>query len=57
MSKPGFTSPGPAGLADWLPLLGSICQVLATLGEADKTELSEPDPTTASAIQSGEERG
>jgi hypothetical protein len=57
MSKPGITSPGPAGLADWLPLLGSICQVLATLGEAEKTELSEPDPMTARAMQSGEERG
>jgi hypothetical protein len=34
MAKSGSSLPGPAGLAEWLPLLGSICQVLATLGEA-----------------------
>lgn len=34
MAKSGFSLPGPAGLAEWLPLLGSICQVLAALGEA-----------------------
>ncbi len=57
MAKSEFGLPGPAGLAGWLPLLGSICQVLATLGEDAKSEpgdlatLADPPP------EGGEERG
>ncbi len=58
MSKPGSGLPAPAGLADWLPLLGSICQVLATLGDDDKSESDEQVATAAEPLpESGEERG
>lgn len=62
MSKPGPGLPGPAGLADWLPLLGSICQVLATLGEDAKSERDESEPRdpaggAAARPETGEERG
>ncbi len=61
MAKPGSPFPGPAaGLAEWLPLLGSICQILAALGEEEETE--PPDPAnsgaaTAQRPKTGEERG
>ena len=55
MAKPGYPLPGPAGLAEWLPLLGSICQVLASLGEEEATEPA--DPEAAQGLQAGEERG
>jgi len=61
MAKPDSVLPGPAGLADWLPLLGSICQVLATLGDRDESEPRNPRGVTAqppeSSQESGEERG
>jgi hypothetical protein len=62
MSKPGPGLPGPAGLADWLPLFGSICQVLATLGEDAKCEPDESEPrnptgAAAPRPETGEERG
>lgn len=57
MSKPGPGLPGPAGLADWLPLLGSICQVLATLGDRDESEPRDPAGVTASPPETSEERG
>jgi len=48
MAKPGSPFPGPAGLGEWLPLLGAICQVLASLGDEDETELTEPSEHTES---------
>ena len=42
MAKTGFPVSGPAGLAEWLPLLGAICQVLASLGDEDETETDAP---------------
>ncbi len=42
MAKTGSPFPGPAGLAEWLPLLGSICQVLASLGDEEETEPTDP---------------
>jgi hypothetical protein len=48
MGKRGVPLGGPAGLADWLPLLGSICQALSSIaeepddGEArEETDLAE----------------
>ncbi len=60
MAKTGSPFPGPAGLAEWLPLLGSICQVLASLGDEEETEPTDPtksDPDAAQGLQTGEERG
>jgi hypothetical protein len=57
MSKPGPGLPGPAGLTDWLPLLGSICQVLATLGERDESESRDPADVMAPRPETSEERG
>lgn len=57
MAKPGSSFPGPAGLAEWLPLLGSICQVLAALGEVEETEPTDPDTVATQRLQTGEERG
>ena len=55
MAKTGSPFPGPAGLAEWLPLLGSICQVLASLG--DEEEAEPTDQEAAQGLQTGEERG
>lgn len=49
--------PGPAGLAEWLPLLGSICQILASLGEAEETERGDADAVMAQPLGTGEDRG
>lgn len=64
MAKPGPPFPGPpAGLAEWLPLLGSICKVLAAFGEEEETEPTDPTKSTNSSavtaqrLQTGEERG
>ncbi len=60
MAKTGSPFPGPAGLAEWLPLLGSICQVLASLGDEEETEPTDPtksDPDAAQGLQTGKERG
>ena len=57
MAKPGSPFPGPAGLAEWLPLFGSICQVLANLGEEEETKPTDPDAVAAQRLQTGEERG
>ena len=58
MAKTGFPAAGPAGLADWLPLLGSICQVLASLGEEDeKPQRSAPEKAVGRSLPSGPERG
>ncbi len=66
MAKTGSPFPGPAGLAEWLPLLGSICQVLAALGKEEETEPADPTNSTnstsssavaAQRLQTGEERG
>ncbi len=42
MAKTGFPAAGPAGLGEWLPLLGAICQVLASLGDEDETKTGAP---------------
>ncbi|MEE8145170.1 MAG: hypothetical protein V3T57_07145 [Kiloniellales bacterium] len=34
MAKQGSPFDSPAALAEWLPLLGAICQVLASISEA-----------------------
>ncbi len=47
MAKTVSPFPGPAGLTEWMPLLGSICQVLASLGE-EETEDTEPTKSTDS---------
>jgi hypothetical protein len=49
MSKPGTPVNAPAGLAEWLPLLGSICQILASFGEEreDDTPRAETVPGSA----------
>ena len=60
MAKTGSPFPRPAGLAEWLPLLGSICQVLASLGDEEETEPTDPtksDQEAAQGLQTGEERG
>ena len=57
MAKTGLPASGPAGLAEWLPLLGSICQVLASLGEEEETEPGDPDAIAGQPAQAGEERG
>jgi len=56
MPKPGTPIAGSAGLAEWLPLLGSICQVLATLGEEKEAEQAAGAPA-AQRRQTGEDRG
>ncbi len=63
MAKTGSPFPGPGGLAGWLPLLGSICQVLAALGEEEGTEPTNSTNSTSSGavaaqrLQTGEDRG
>jgi hypothetical protein len=57
MAKPGFPVPGPSGLAEWLPLLGSICQVLAALGEEDESEPREPESVARQNLKAGEKSG
>ena len=57
MPKPGSPMPGPAGLAEWLPLLGSICQILASLGEAEERERGDSAAATAQPLGTGEDRG
>ena len=58
MAKTGSPFPGPAGLADWLPLLGSICQALASLGDEEETDdPTKSDQEAAQGLQTGEERG
>jgi hypothetical protein len=57
MPKPGSPMPGPAGLAEWLPLLGSICQILASFGEAEETERGDADAVMAQPLGTGEDRG
>ena len=57
MAKPGAPLPGAAGLAEWLPLLGSICQVLAALGEDKAADAPEPPaPSGAGGAISADER-
>ncbi len=58
MAKPGSPFPGPAGLVEWLPLLGAICQILASLGDEEETEPAEPAGAMAvQGLQAGEEHG
>ncbi len=38
MAKHGSPFDSPAALAEWLPLLGAICQVLASICEAPSGE-------------------
>jgi hypothetical protein len=38
MAKQGSPFDSPAALAEWLPLLGAICQVLASISEAPGDE-------------------
>ena len=38
MAKHGSPFDSPAALAEWLPLLGAICQVLASISEAPAGE-------------------
>ena len=58
MAKPGTPLPVGAGLAEWLPLLGSICQVLAALGEEEAAATSDPDGAPAGqGLQTSEKRG
>ena len=56
MAKPGTPLPGGAGLAEWLPLLGSICQVLAALGEEKKGEAAGRDAAAERGLQTGPNR-
>ncbi len=63
MIKRGGPPGGPAGLADWLPLLGSICQALSSIAEesdedravdaraADKSGPAERPHSSSSASQ------
>ncbi len=44
MAKHGSPFDSPAALAEWLPLLGAICQVLASISEAPSDE--RQDETT-----------
>ena len=48
MAKTGSPFPGPTGLAEWLPLLGSICLVLAALGEEEEAEPANSTDATDS---------
>ena len=63
MAKTGLPVSGPAGLADWLPLLGAICQVLASVGEEDEimpgqsAGSTKSRDTTPERLQAGEKRG
>ena len=57
MPKPGPSLSGHAGLAEWLPLLGSICQVLATLGDERENNAKSPDADLVQDAPSGEDRG
>ncbi len=50
MIKRGGPTSGPAGLADWLPLLGSICQALSSIAE-------ESDEDTANGARAAEKGG
>lgn len=53
MAKTGLPVAGPAGLGEWLPLLGAICQVLASLGDEDETKAGKAgEPNTATAERS-----
>ena len=56
MAKQGTPLPGGAGLAEWLPLLGSICQVLAALGEEKEGEPAGRDAAAERALQTGQSR-
>ena len=56
MAKPGTPLPGGAGLAEWLPLLGSICQVLAALGEEKEGEAAGRDAAAERALRTGQNR-
>ena len=58
MAKTGLPVAGPAGLGEWLPLLGAICQVLASLGDEEATEPTAPSgAVTAQGPPAGEEHG
>ncbi len=50
MIKRGGPPGGRAGLADWLPLLGSICQALSTIAE-------ETDEDTAVDARAADKSG
>ena len=50
MIKRGGPPGGPAGLADWLPLLGSICQALSTIAK-------ETDEDTADGARAADKSG
>ena len=56
MAKPGTALPGGAGLAEWLPLLGSICQVLAAMGEDKVREPGGRDDAAGQSAQAGPTR-
>ena len=56
MSKPGIPANAPAGLADWLPLLGSICQILASFGEEREDEKPRQDGPQERLAAGGERR-
>jgi hypothetical protein len=59
MAKQGSPFDSPAALAEWLPLLGAICQALAAISEAPSDERQDetaaaPGPTrpaVARAVQ------
>ena len=52
MAKPGTPLPA-AGLSEWLPLLGSICQVLAAMGEDKEPEAEQPQAATGQTLPAG----
>jgi hypothetical protein len=56
MAKPGTALPGSAGLAEWLPLLGSICQVLAAMGEGKDSEPGGREDAAGQRLLAGQER-
>ena len=58
MAKTGLPVAGPAGLGEWLPLLGAICQVLASLGDEDETKAgATPEGTSAHEIRDATDDG
>ncbi|MDX1574574.1 MAG: hypothetical protein R3285_00185 [Kiloniellales bacterium] len=54
MAKTGVPASGPAGLAEWLPLLGAICQVLASLGDEDEAKPAPSGKLPYSGAETGE---
>jgi hypothetical protein len=55
MAKQGSPFDSPAALAEWLPLLGAICQVLASISEAPAGEgAAAQGPTRPAAARAAQ---